>query len=48
MKNVTISPHSSDFTSRTEDRAAALFLDNLGRYLAGEPLRNVVDLARGY
>ncbi|WP_414899559.1 D-2-hydroxyacid dehydrogenase [Sphingomonas flavalba] len=28
--------------------AAELFLDNLVRYLRGEPLRNQVDLARGY
>jgi hypothetical protein len=27
---------------------AELFLDNLSRYLAGRPLRNVVDKARGY
>jgi hypothetical protein len=25
-----------------------LFCDNLRRYLAGEPLRNAVDLQRGY
>jgi len=29
-------------------RAAALFAENLRRYLAGEPLRNLVDPARGY
>ena len=27
------------------DRVLAVFLDNLGRYLAGDPLRNVVDAA---
>jgi len=30
------------------ERAVGLFCDNLRRYLAGEPLRNVVDPARGY
>lgn len=35
-------------TNRMFERAIALFLDNLRRYLAGEPLRNQVDLARGY
>lgn len=30
------------------ERAGTLFLDNLRRYLAGEPLRNQVDLALGY
>jgi len=30
------------------ERAVALFCDNLRRYLAGEPLRNVIDVHRGY
>jgi len=25
-----------------------LFLDNLRRYVAGEPLRNVIDQSKGY
>ena len=29
-------------------RAAALFLDNLGAYRAGRPMKNVADLSRGY
>jgi hypothetical protein len=29
-------------------RGAALFRDNLRAYLAGEPMRNVVDLDAGY
>lgn len=33
---------------RMFQRAAALFLDNLGRYRAGEPLINEVDLDLGY
>ena len=32
----------------TTERAAALFLDNLQRYVAGQPLRNQVDLELGY
>jgi hypothetical protein len=34
--------------SGCEARVIALFADNLRRYLAGQPLRNVVDPARGY
>ena len=30
------------------DLAVDLFCDNLRRYLAGEPLRNVVNAQRGY
>jgi hypothetical protein len=26
----------------------ALFADNLGRYVAGKPLRNIADFTRGY
>jgi len=48
MENVIITAHYSGRTPRYEERASAIFLDNLARYLAGEPLRNVVDKARGY
>jgi phosphoglycerate dehydrogenase-like enzyme len=46
--NVMITPHISGGTPRYMERAIDLFCDNLGRYLAGEPLRNVVDPDRGY
>ncbi len=47
--NVVITSHSSGASAtRIPERAAALFVDNLGRYLRGEPLRNVIDLERGY
>lgn len=48
MDNVMITPHISGGTPRYMDRAVELFCDNLRRYEAGEPLRNVVDPARGY
>lgn len=48
MENVLITPHVSGGTPRYMERAVELFCDNLRRYLAGEPLRNVVDPARGY
>ncbi|MGE3301926.1 MAG: D-2-hydroxyacid dehydrogenase [Hyphomonadaceae bacterium] len=34
--------------TRMRERSAVLFLENLGRYLKGEPLRNLVDLDQGY
>jgi phosphoglycerate dehydrogenase-like enzyme len=46
--NVMITPHISGGTPRYMERAIELFCDNLRRYLAGEPLRNVVDRERGY
>jgi glyoxylate/hydroxypyruvate reductase A len=44
--NVTITPHISG-VNRPDD-VTRVFLDNLTRYVAGEPLINVVDLKRGY
>ncbi len=48
MENVLVSPHASGNTGRLAERIAEVFLDNLGRFLAGEPLRNRADPARGY
>jgi phosphoglycerate dehydrogenase-like enzyme len=48
LDNVMITPHISGGTPKYMDRAIELFRDNLRRYLAGEPLRNVVDSSRGY
>ena len=46
--NALLTSHSSAVSQQFYKRAAALFLDNLGRYRAGQPLRNVVDLELGY
>jgi phosphoglycerate dehydrogenase-like enzyme len=46
--NLLLTPHISGITPRYEDRAAALFAANLGRYVAGEQLLNVYDRSRGY
>lgn len=46
--NVIISPHAAGATVRYEERATRLFVDNLRRYLKGQPLLNRVDRARGY
>jgi D-2-hydroxyacid dehydrogenase (NADP+) len=48
MDNVLISPHVAGFTPRYDERATALFVENLGRYLSGQPMLNLVDKARGY
>ena len=46
--NLHLSPHSSASPERYLETLFDLFADNLGRYVRGEPLRNVVDLAAGY
>jgi len=48
LENVLISPHVAGFTPRYDDRAVALFAQNLARYIAGEPLLNQIDKDRGY
>jgi phosphoglycerate dehydrogenase-like enzyme len=48
MPNVLISPHRAGDHDGWPRDVVALFADNLGRYLAGEPLRNVVDIELGY
>ena len=45
---VLVSPHVSAVTTRFWERELGLIVENIGRYLAGAPLRNVVDLEAGY
>ena len=46
MDNVVITPHISG--PSTPDEITPVFNDNLAHYLAGKPLRHVVDRAQGY
>ena len=46
--NLIISPHSSPSQDRYFAMVFDLFVENLGRYVAGQPLRNVIDLSKGY
>jgi phosphoglycerate dehydrogenase-like enzyme len=48
LPNVLISPHSGSTTDRENGRITDLFCENLRRYLAGEPLLNVLDIERLY
>jgi phosphoglycerate dehydrogenase-like enzyme len=48
LDNLLITSHYAGNTPRYHERAFAIFLDNLGRYQRGEPLRNVVDKQLGY
>jgi phosphoglycerate dehydrogenase-like enzyme len=43
-----ITPHNSGVASIRQVRLLSLVAENLRRYLAGLPLLNVVDKARGY
>lgn len=48
MREVLVTPHTSGLGPRYWERAMQQFTDNLRRWLAGEPLRNVVDKRAGY
>jgi phosphoglycerate dehydrogenase-like enzyme len=48
LPNVIVTPHTAWSSARVLDRSIGLFCDNLRRYAAGEPLRNVVDPGAGY
>ncbi len=48
MPNVLMSPHNSGVTPQYNERAAAIFEENLRRYLAEQPMYNLVDKQRGY
>lgn len=48
LDNVIVTAHTAGLTDRLEERMVDLLVDNLQRYVAGDPLRNPVDLRRGY
>jgi glyoxylate/hydroxypyruvate reductase A len=48
MPNVLVSPHSASTVAAENRLLTDLFIDNLCRWLAGEPLRNTFDTTAGY
>jgi phosphoglycerate dehydrogenase-like enzyme len=48
LPGVIVSPHMSGDILGWRDELESLFVDNLTRYRAGEPLRNVVDKTLGF
>lgn len=48
LPNVILTSHYSGFHPHYDELALGVFLDNLGRYVRGEELRNVVDKKLGY
>lgn len=46
--NLILTPHTSWASDLVNERSMDLFIDNLRRYRAGEPLLNLVDLEAGY
>src|SRR5687767_12393780 len=48
MENVILSHHTSGSSPHNSRRITDIFVDNLRRYVAGQPLTNVVTRERGY
>jgi phosphoglycerate dehydrogenase-like enzyme len=48
MPNVILSQHTSGMSPHNANRVTELFAANLTRYLAGEPLHQLIDPAKGY
>jgi phosphoglycerate dehydrogenase-like enzyme len=48
MSNVIVSPHICGDVEGWEAEVVAVFVDNLRRFVAGEPLRNLVDTDAGF
>ncbi|WP_283813943.1 NAD(P)-dependent oxidoreductase [Bradyrhizobium niftali] len=48
LPNVIVTPHSAGFPENYAGRVFSVFADNIDRYLQGQPLKNVVNMSRGY
>jgi phosphoglycerate dehydrogenase-like enzyme len=48
LPNVLISPHSASTVAAENSRIVDIFVDNLGRFTKGQPLRNRFEQERGY
>jgi phosphoglycerate dehydrogenase-like enzyme len=47
-ENVILTPHVAGYSPRTAERHLAVLLENIRRFVAGEPLQNVADKARWF
>ena len=48
LENVLVTPHTASSSERQRGRVLALLGENLARYRAGSPLRDLVDVGAGY
>ncbi len=48
LPNVILTSHTAGASQNIATRAMQLFIDNMHRYVKGEPLANVVDKEKGY
>ncbi|MDA0748314.1 MAG: D-2-hydroxyacid dehydrogenase [bacterium] len=48
MPNVVLTPHIASLSAEGDENLQKIFVENLRRYVAGEPLLNIVDKKKGY
>ena len=48
LKNLLLSPHIADHIANWESLSIQSFLENLNRFVADQPLENVVEKCAGY
>ena len=48
VDNIIITPHNSWVSEMRNHRTFNIVYDNLRRFIAGENLKNIVDIDRGY
>jgi len=48
LPGVLLTPHTAGYGPYLDDRRYEIILDNCRRFLAGQPLRNLVDKARWF
>ena len=48
LPRVIMTPHVSDYSPRYRDNQYVFYRETLRRYMAGEPLLNLIDINRGY
>jgi phosphoglycerate dehydrogenase-like enzyme len=48
MRGVLLTPHVAGYGPHLDERRYDIILDNCRRFLAGQPLRNLVDKARWF
>jgi phosphoglycerate dehydrogenase-like enzyme len=46
--NLVVTPHTSATSQLTTDLVWSILTENVGRYMRGEPLMNLVDKKRGW
>lgn len=48
FENVIVTPHNSWVSDKNKERTFKMIYNNLKKYIANEPLKNIIDINKGY